>query len=210
MSDNVLYMYINHVIDNVFIFYSYKVAKFHVLPRVADMSQHVSSVAPLAPASRPTSGGVERINIWRGEVQWREKMRYTDLKVTHTIEAAVSTVRSLAGLPEVNSERWPDRVIMQLLPKTLVSKFGGYYFRNSASVLFQIAESPGFQALTRRMSNGYAGVVHFTGGSDVKILILLYSRDKRAYLGFIPHDQRGFVDRIRTVLRREKYERIEE
>ena len=105
------------------------------------MSQHVSSVAPLAPASRPTSGVVERINIWRGEVQWREKMRYTDLKVTHTIEAAVSTVRSLAGLPEVNSERWPDRVIMQLLPKTLVSKFGGYYFRNSASVLFQI--SPG-------------------------------------------------------------------
>ena len=185
------------------------------------MSQHaVPSAAPLASTSRPTTNNnnnsrpswvsLERLNIWRGEVQWREKMRYTDLKVTHTIEAAVSSVRSASGHPEVNSERWPSRVIMQLLPKTLVSKFGGYYFRNSASVLFQITESAGFQALTRRMSNGYAGVVHFTGGSDVKILILLYSRDKRAYLGFIPHDQRGFVDRIRTVLRREKYERIEE
>ena len=97
---------------------------------------------------RPASGsfGLERLNIWRGEVQWREKMRYTDLKVTHTIEAAVSSVRSPGGRPEVNSERWPSRVIMQLLPKTLVSKFGGYYFRNSASVLFQITESPGFQA----------------------------------------------------------------
>ena len=65
-------------------------------------------------------------------------------------------------------------------------------------------------ALTQLMSYGYAGVVHFAGNSDIKVLILLYSSDRRAYLGFIPHEQAAFIERIRTVLRREKYERIEE
>lgn len=153
---------------------------------------------------------VERLSIWRGDVEWKEKIRYSDLRITHSIHCNVSTVRATNGQPEVNSEKWPAKLIMQLLPKTIVSKFGGYYFRNSHSVLFQIQESEGCVSLTNLMSNGFAGVVHFSGSCDIKVLILLYSRDKRAYLGFIPHDQPGFVERIRAVLRREKYERIEE
>jgi len=30
---------------------------------------------------------------------------------------------------------------------------------------------------------------------DIKVLILLYSNEKKAYLGFIPNDQVMFVDR---------------
>ena len=33
--------------------------------------------------------------------------------------------------------------------------------------------------------------------SGIKVLILLYSNEKKKYLGFIPNDQEGFVDRIR-------------
>ena len=153
---------------------------------------------------------VERISIWRGGMEWKEKIRYSDMRITHSINCSVSTVKNSQGQPEVNSESWPQKLIMQLLPKTIVSKFGGYYFRNSNSVLFQIQDSEGCVALTNLMSNGFAGVVHFTGSCDIKVLILLYSRDKRAYLGFIPRDQFAFVERIRAVLRREKYERIEE
>jgi mediator of RNA polymerase II transcription subunit 25 len=35
-------------------------------------------------------------------------------------------------------------------------------------------------------------------------LILLYSNEKKAYLGFIPNDQVSFVDRIRTVIQQQK------
>ena len=36
------------------------------------------------------------------------------------------------------------------------------------------------------------------------MLILLYSNEKKAYLGFIPNDQVSFVDRIRTVIQQQK------
>ena len=39
---------------------------------------------------------------------------------------------------------------------------------------------------------------------DIKVLILLYSNDKKAYLGFIPNDQAQFVERIRMVIQQQK------
>ena len=153
---------------------------------------------------------VERVDVWNGDLDWRERIRYSSTRVTHSVRCNISSARAASGGPAVNSEKWPSKLIMQLLPKTIVCKFGAYYFRNAHSVLFQIDESEGLRSLTNQMANGFAGVVHFSGDCDIKVLILLYSRDKRAYLGFIPHDQLGFVDRIRAVLRREKFERIEE
>jgi hypothetical protein len=36
------------------------------------------------------------------------------------------------------------------------------------------------------------------------VLILLYTAEKRAYLGFIPNDQAAFVDRLRKVIQQQK------
>lgn len=49
-----------------------------------------------------------------------------------------------------------------------------------------------------------AGCVHFTPmpstpQCDIKVLILLYTPDKKAFLGFIPNNQGTFVDRLRKV-----------
>lgn len=54
-----------------------------------------------------------------------------------------------------------------------------------------------------------AGCVHFTSAPtaatcDIKVLILLYTVEKRAYLGFIPNDQVAFVDRLRKVIQHQK------
>lgn len=52
-----------------------------------------------------------------------------------------------------------------------------------------------------------AGCVHFTflqAACDIKILILLYTAERRTYLGFIPNDQTGFVDRLRKVIQQQK------
>lgn len=54
-----------------------------------------------------------------------------------------------------------------------------------------------------------AGCVHFTSAPtaaacDIKVLILLYTVEKRAYLGFIPNDQVAFVDRLRKVIQQQK------
>lgn len=54
-----------------------------------------------------------------------------------------------------------------------------------------------------------AGCVHFTSASpspacEIKVLILLYTTDKKTYLGFIPNDQTAFVDRLRKVIQQQK------
>lgn len=54
-----------------------------------------------------------------------------------------------------------------------------------------------------------AGCVHFTSvqpasNCDIKVLILLYTAEKRAYLGFIPNDQVAFVERLRKVIQHQK------
>lgn len=54
-----------------------------------------------------------------------------------------------------------------------------------------------------------AGCVHFTTTAasppcEIKVLILLYTVDKKTYLGFIPNDQTAFVDRLRKVIQQQK------
>lgn len=36
--------------------------------------------------------------------------------------------------------------------------------------------------------------------SDVKVIILLYSSEKKAYVGFVPIDQLSFVNKIKSVI----------
>ena len=53
---------------------------------------------------------------------------------------------------------------------------------------------------------------HFSGvqNCDIKVLILLYSQVRNAYLGFIPNEQNHFVDKIREEIRKQKMERSHE
>lgn len=39
---------------------------------------------------------------------------------------------------------------------------------------------------------------------DVKVLILLYTHDRKAFIGFIPNDQAAFVDRLRKLIQHQK------
>lgn len=49
--------------------------------------------------------------------------------------------------------------------------------------------------------------VHFTNpvpACEIKVLLLLYTSEKRTFLGFIPNDQTAFVDRLRKVIQHQK------
>merc|ERR1719500_818827 len=160
----------------------------------------------MGPRSGALPGGQrEREVIWKGELEWQEKVKDGpgDQKISHSVACSVSTSKE-NGVPEVKPDNWPTKLIMQLIPKTPVQTIGGEYFRNSKSVLFHPSDCDSLEALTKVMGTGFAGCVHFTGHCDIKVLILLYSNDKKAYLGFIPNDQTSFVERIRTVIQRQK------
>ncbi|XP_056630408.1 mediator of RNA polymerase II transcription subunit 25-like isoform X1 [Diorhabda sublineata] len=149
----------------------------------------------------------ERHTIWQGLLEWIEKPKNaTDQqKITKHVPCQVSA-NSKDGEPELKADGWPQKLIMQLMPKQLIGNIGGAYLKNSKSVLFHPQPCDALESLTRVMSSGFAGCVHFTSvpPCEIKVLILLYTADKKAYLGFIPNDQVAFVDRLRKVIQQQK------
>ena len=72
----------------------------------------------------------EREVIWKGELEWQEKVKDgpADQKISHSVKCTVSTSKE-NGVPEVSPDNWPPKLIMQLIPKSLVQTIGGQYFR---------------------------------------------------------------------------------
>nr|CAH7747629.1 unnamed protein product [Callosobruchus chinensis] len=168
--------------------------------QVSQANQVATSQAQNMPQGQPSQMGPvrERHTIWQGLLEWIEKP-----KIPQTNKKLQST--SLAR----KADGWPQKLIMQLMPKQLIGNIGGMYLKNSKSVLFHPQPCDALESLTRVMSSGFAGCVHFTSipnpsSCDIKVLILLYTADKRAYLGFIPNDQAAFVDRLRKVIQQQK------
>ncbi|XP_018044485.1 PREDICTED: mediator of RNA polymerase II transcription subunit 25 isoform X2 [Atta colombica] len=152
----------------------------------------------------------ERQNIWQGIVEWIEKAKNpTDAqKQTRHVPCQVSA-NAKDGDPELKADTWPPKLIMQLMPKQLIGSIGGTYLKNSKSVVFHPTPCEALESLTKMMTAGFAGCVHFTSASsspacEIKVLILLYTIDKKTYLGFIPNDQTAFVDRLRKVIQQQK------
>ncbi|KAJ8683500.1 hypothetical protein QAD02_019292 [Eretmocerus hayati] len=172
-------------------------------PVPAQMSQQGNN-AP-GPVMQPVNQ--ERTTIWKGMLEWVEKSKTTNdaHKQTWQVPCQVS-VASKDGEPEVKAESWPSKLIMQLMPKTLIGNIGQAYLKNSKSVIFHPSPCEALEALIKVMSNGFAGCVHFTSTStcNIKVLLLLYTSEKRTFLGFIPNDQQAFVDRLRKVIQQQK------
>ncbi|XP_011632716.1 mediator of RNA polymerase II transcription subunit 25-like isoform X2 [Pogonomyrmex barbatus] len=152
----------------------------------------------------------ERQNIWQGIVEWIEKAKNpTDAqKQTRHVPCQVSA-NAKDGEPELKADTWPSKLIMQLMPKQLIGSIGGTYLKNSKSVVFHPTPCEALESLTKMMTAGFAGCVHFTSAPsspvcEIKVLILLYTTDKKTYLGFIPNDQTAFVDRLRKVIQQQK------
>ena len=77
------------------------------------------------------------------------------------------------GGSEVQFQNWPTTLILQLIPKDLAQTIGSHFFKNSKSVLFHPEPSESLDALTKTLSSGYAGCVHFTGMANFKIHYLI-------------------------------------
>lgn len=59
------------------------------------------------------------------------------------------------------ADHWPQKLLMQLIPKSLISNFGGAHFRNARSVMFHPQECEALEALAKVMSTGYVSNATF-------------------------------------------------
>ncbi|KAF9794425.1 hypothetical protein SFRURICE_009681 [Spodoptera frugiperda] len=172
--------------------------KISVVARSLEFTGHQRMPTMVTPG--PSGTQLQRSYIWSGVIEWMEKGKTAgDQKTTKHLPCQVDT--------------WPSKLLMQLMPKQLISNIGGQYLKDSKSVLFHLQPSEALDSLTKVMVNGFAGCVHFSPmptppQCDIKVLILLYTPDKKAYLGFIPNNQATFVDRLRKVIQQQKISQI--
>lgn len=120
---------------------------------------------------------------------------------------------------------------MQLMPKQTIGSVGGHYLKDSKTVIFHPQPSESLENLSKVMSSGFvsfvytnvhyyqqiyqcflkqAGCVHFptTPNCEIKVLILLYTAEKKAFLGFVPNNQVGFIDKLKKTISSQKQQRI--
>jgi hypothetical protein len=74
--------------------------------------------------------------------------------------------------------------------------------QESKYVIFHASPSETLNDLTKLLSSGYDGCVHFHPSStcDIRILILLYSIKNKELVGFIPNNQVVFEHRLKELI----------
>lgn len=165
------------------------------IPPQMNMMQQPTNQQPM-----PTS---ER--IWHGILEWTDKQNQQNTMRQVQCEVHSSLSKDTKEV-EVRGDNWPAKLIMQLMPRQMITNVGGHRLRDAKIVIFQWGQpTEAFQALTKIMANGFAGCVHFNANQcDLKILILLYMPEKKSYYGFIPNDQVGYVEELRRIVQMSK------
>ena len=100
--------------------------------------------------------------IWQGELSWKNPK--SDSNLEQQAHSVVCTVYSKMNETQteliVKSDTWPQKLIMQLIPKSLVQQIGGTsskYFQDTQSVVFHFEDNPMKESLIKILNQGYAG-----------------------------------------------------
>ncbi|XP_077068758.1 mediator of RNA polymerase II transcription subunit 25 isoform X1 [Siphateles boraxobius] len=160
-----------------------------------------------APSAGAQQGVANKIVAWSGVLEWQEKPKASSMDSNTKLTRSLPCQVQVSQGENLNTEQWPQKLIMQLIPQQLLTTLGPL-FRNSRMVqfLFTNKDMESLKGLYRIMTNGFAGCVHFPHSApcEVRVLMLLYSSRKRIFMGLIPNDQSGFVNGIRQVITNHK------
>ncbi|XP_014309200.1 uncharacterized protein LOC106696733 [Myotis lucifugus] len=140
---------------------------------------------------------------WSGVLEWKEKFKPgTNIPLMRSLPCQVYVDHG----ENLKTDLWPQKLIMNLFPSQLLIPLG-HYIRNSRRVQFSFTnlDLESHKSLYRMIGNGCGGFVHFLfmDHSKLRIYMLLLSRKKKTFMGLIPYDQKGFLNRMGQIVRRE-------
>ncbi|CAL1263811.1 unnamed protein product [Larinioides sclopetarius] len=173
--------------------------------------QPVSGILPMSQStsqqgqqpSNPSVTTKDRRTIWQGILEFQEKSNSPQVqgqRVTHSLPCTFSSMVTNNGEPDVNAEKWPNRLMLQLIPKHLIVVANLFSTLKTAArhVLIHFnQETEALAKLCKNMSSGLVGCIQFQNPVDIRIMVVLYMPDKRIYMGFIANDQESFFNNIR-------------
>ena len=148
--------------------------------------------------------------IWRGRLNWKNVPQiFREVSgIQCMLQSAQVNIKSFSpnGTPEVVSTYWPSSLGMQLWPISIIKRLEKKYFSNAFVVQFDLPVEEDMKLLKRYLcKTGLSGTVQFVGNPrcEIKILILLFSVGRDAFIGFIPHDQKNFIQHISAEIQAE-------
>uniref|UniRef100_A0A1B0GNU8 Mediator complex subunit Med25 PTOV domain-containing protein n=1 Tax=Phlebotomus papatasi TaxID=29031 RepID=A0A1B0GNU8_PHLPP len=100
------------------------------------------------------AGSNSREKIWTGILEWIEKAKSDQPKIARHVPCYVTT-NIKDGEPELKADSWPQKLIMQLMPKQLVGNIGGQYLKDSKTVIFHPSQCEALDALSKVMATGF-------------------------------------------------------
>ncbi|XP_018019885.1 mediator of RNA polymerase II transcription subunit 25 [Hyalella azteca] len=159
----------------------------------------------LGPAQQPTLpvgnlGTQQRTVVWQGTLELQEKKDAPMVRANYQIPCKMTT-SIVNGEPEVKAEGWPAKLVLHLIPKGILSPLGNSCFKQVHTVMFLPEPCPALTVLSNHLSRSMAGCVYPTNSNvNLRMIILLYSSEKDAYVGFIPIDQQSFIAKMKTVM----------
>ncbi|XP_032181157.1 prostate tumor-overexpressed gene 1 protein isoform X2 [Mustela erminea] len=186
------------------LFRNSQLAQFHFTNRDCDSLKGLCRVMGNGFAVGPggVAGPVQIVNnkflAWSGVMEWQEPRPEPNSRSKRWLPSHVYVNQGEI----LRTEQWPRKLYMQLIPQQLLTTLVPL-FRNSRLVQFHFTKDlETLKSLCRIMDNGFAGCVHFSykASCEVRVLMLLYSSEKKIFIGLIPHDQSNFVNGIRRVI----------
>lgn len=190
-------------------------------PHQVPIHQAPQQTPPPAPAARSRKSRSvpqrPREVIWTGDLEWIEKEKADQPNSIRQIPCNISANLE-NGEAEMRANNWPTRLTMQLMPKSLANNIGAKYFKDSKTVYLNLTPCEALDDLSEVMGSGYFGCVHFTLAPpppntvtcNIKIMLLLYTPEKQAFLGFIPNNQLDFVDHLRAIILQRPEEELQQ
>lgn len=178
-----------------------------------------SQMTPQQQQVAAAAGKERRKVVWGGVVEYQEKSPQLPgqpaaplaQRVTFELPCQISC-SVVNGEPEVNAEKWPPKLVLELLPRNLIMKLFQILKTGSIHVGLHFSATPdsdGLVKLSKSMSATYVGCVQFPqtqAPTMPRMMIVIYMPDKRLFMGFIPNDQDGFFTAMKQMIEQHKKE----
>ncbi|XP_049792051.1 mediator of RNA polymerase II transcription subunit 25-like [Schistocerca nitens] len=148
----------------------------------------------------------EHQTLWEGLLEWIDRtqsLNDADQVIRH-IPCRIS-IKPKDGAPDLKADSWPQKLIVQLVPKELLGVVGGIFLKNSNPLHFHPENCEALELLTGALSSGYAGYVHFkrmtpTSECDVKAVVLIYVSLRNEYVALFPNDDPAYMAGVHSTI----------
>ncbi|XP_006898783.1 PREDICTED: prostate tumor-overexpressed gene 1 protein homolog [Elephantulus edwardii] len=167
------------------------------------ITTHKQVVGPRGVNAGPLQMVSNKFLAWSGVLEWQEPRPEPNIRSKRWLPSHIYVNQGEI----LRTEQWPRRLFMQLIPQQLLTTLVPL-FRSSRLVQFHFTKDvETLKSLCRVMDNGFAGCVHFSSRAscEVRVLMLLYSSEKKIFIGLVPRDQSSFVSGIRRVVANQQH-----